>query len=214
MRITPACAGNTKDSEQALQVSGDHPRMCGKYSIKLRQFWKWMGSPPHVREIQIFSKKYIFCLRITPACAGNTEKDTTQRRVREDHPRMCGKYWFIMAKSIKTTGSPPHVREIQTFLSGRTFAYRITPACAGNTGTIQGVTIEGEDHPRMCGKYCVVPNLCWFQQGSPPHVREIRKEMPRKTNLSRITPACAGNTIIAITRRKATKDHPRMCGKY
>ncbi len=119
-----------------------------------------------------------------------------------------------MAKSIKTTGSPPHVREIQTFLSGRTFAYRITPACAGNTGTIQGVTIEGEDHPRMCGKYVGSGSLPDNILGSPPHVREILRKILRMCQAVGITPACAGNTMIEKDFRFSDEDHPRMCGKY
>ena len=73
---------------------------------------------------------------------------------------MCGKYMCKLLDYGLELGSPPHVREIQRKTPRKDVSERITPACAGNTGTIQGVTIEGEDHPRMCGKYCVVPNLC------------------------------------------------------
>ena len=49
--------------------------------------------------------------------------------------------------------------------------------------------------------------------GSPPRVRG--KHLPRKTlgTGSRITPACAGKTMNALTITLRSTDHPRVCGE-
>ena len=65
----------------------------------------------------------------------------------------------------------------------------------------------------MCGKD--VKNS--FQQlkltGSPPLAREGLKCFTCKSELGRITPACAGRTIIITNYFFSNKDHPRVCGK-
>ena len=51
-----------------------------------------VGSPPHVRVIQVEEVEEVVSDRITPACAGNTPID--------------------VLKKLEKTGSPPHVRVI------------------------------------------------------------------------------------------------------
>ena len=52
-------------------------------------------------------------MRITPACAGSTNVIISFYFLKEDHPRMCGKY-------------------LTQYVS-EDFKHRITPACAGST---------------------------------------------------------------------------------
>lgn len=132
-RITPACAGNTYAIRNDVVQKKDHPRMCGEYYDQ-----KWLaqpsrGSPPHVRGILNYTSKKVKAFRITPACAGNTSKARKKPCKRLDHPRMCGEYGLIRTQAPASSGSPPHVRGILFPLFKRAFAYRITPACAGNT---------------------------------------------------------------------------------
>ena len=49
--ITPACAGSTFFLLVKLCILQDHPRMCGKYSLKRAKANIQLGSPPHVREV-------------------------------------------------------------------------------------------------------------------------------------------------------------------
>ena len=51
VRITPACAGNTACCQRSLAQWGDHPRVCGEYTINLLSVKKLIGSPPRVRGI-------------------------------------------------------------------------------------------------------------------------------------------------------------------
>ena len=72
LRITPACAGKTG----LVAIGGlgwwDHPRVCGKNSIWMRQTTLHSGSPPRVREKRYFAGLFSDLRGITPACAGKT----------------------------------------------------------------------------------------------------------------------------------------------
>ena len=92
LRITPACAGNTTVYFKNTNLTEDHPRMCGKYPACAFSFSLSLGSPPHVREIQVARQAPTCKSRITPACAGNTTLAQENMYLLQDHPRMCGKY--------------------------------------------------------------------------------------------------------------------------
>ena len=71
--ITPACAGKTLFLQQRKSEGGDHPRVCGKDDLLVRNYLKRLGSPPRVRERQKQEDEGFACRRITPACAGKTK---------------------------------------------------------------------------------------------------------------------------------------------
>ena len=48
-RITPACAGNSRQIKIAMDGQGDHPRVCGEQYVISRFFGFAPGSPPRVR---------------------------------------------------------------------------------------------------------------------------------------------------------------------
>ena len=52
-RITPACAGKTRNSFEEKEESEDHPRVCGKNTRTNQSRGSVPGSPPRVREKQI-----------------------------------------------------------------------------------------------------------------------------------------------------------------
>src|SRR5690606_30003103 len=71
---------------------------------------------------------------------------------------------------------------------------RITPACAGSTGSESAEQSESVDHPRVRGEH--------------------PSSSPRGTRPPRITPACAGSTRRAPPRSPPTPDHPRVRGEH
>ena len=91
---------------------------------------------------------------------------------------------------------------------------RITPACAGNTAKGCRRFFCCWDHPRMRGEHFELHVYPLFSLGSPPHARgtlcPIRSIFPRL----RITPACAGNTVMSNLFAKWFEDHPRMRGEH
>ena len=111
-------------------------------------------------------------------------------------------------------GSPPHARGIPAFCFDEACSEGITPACAGNTSMWTSLMVSGRDHPRMRGEYILLCTIHIKSLGSPPHARGIHNPRGRANADTGITPACAGNTLLDLVRRKLEGDHPRMRGEY
>ena len=72
VRITPACAGKTKNLYVFIMDNQDHPRVCGENLKPFTHSSATVGSPPRVRGKH---GKPTLATRfggITPACAGKT----------------------------------------------------------------------------------------------------------------------------------------------
>ena len=151
---------------------------------------------------------------ITPACAGNTNRGSDDRCRERDHPRMRGEYAKFLLLSLFLLGSPPHARGIQLFLRHAHNRAGITPACAGNTITVDTFCIRIRDHPRMRGEYFFTFTSSVNLWGSPPHARGIRTVSGQSPEFHGITPACAGNTPHCVPAMAWFWDHPRMRGEY
>ena len=74
--ITPACAGNTFSRGITVFIARDHPRLRGEYLFPPRIADCWMGSPPLARGILPPPPAQPLRTGITPACAGNTLKES------------------------------------------------------------------------------------------------------------------------------------------
>lgn len=77
-------------------------------------------------------------------------------------------------------------------------ALRITPACAGSTHPTNFHSFVPEDHPRLRGEYIFEVGLIGREQGSSPLARGIRRSVIYYLCWMRITPACAGSTILSF----------------
>ena len=152
-----------------------------------------LGSPPHVRgkadSLDILNLKR----GITPACAGKSTCRQREKLKYRDHPRMCGEKSHSSGVSLRTMGSPPHVRGKVNGLFGKCALYGITPACAGKSSASFLHTPHARDHPRMCGEKCPSAGAVCSRPG--------------------ITPACAGKRGIGFAGAHPEWDHPRMCGE-
>ena len=195
------------------QESWDHPRVCGKNRSKSEPSSLVTGSPPRVREKLIHFVCATTSLGITPACAGKTFKESNPLFLPWDHPRVCGKNIHLSIVVVCVSGSPPRVREKLPLIRSRNCSIGITPACAGKTKMHTYWTQKGRDHPRVCGKNCVSTVKRTFLVGSPPRVREKHNGQAGGEWSSRITPACAGKTLIHNILQCFQWDHPRVCGK-
>ena len=136
VRITPACAGNSRRPTYKGLRSGDHPRVCGEQYDRLMETSCIEGSPPRVRGTAPEDKPVETNKRITPACAGNSILHCANMLHLKDHPRVCGEQAIFHPDKIPVGGSPPRVRGTVQRLPGSRRLRRITPACAGNSGCI------------------------------------------------------------------------------
>ena len=126
---------------------------------------------------------------------------------------MCGEQREVRPQVRAILGSPPRVRGTDAPDRPDESLPGITPACAGNRGRPRSGQRSRGDHPRVCGEQgcpfdCKPPGL-----GSPPRVRGTAASVTAKWAAMRITPACAGNSPLAVTRSAFAKDHPRVCGE-
>ena len=135
-RITPACAGKTQKRQPRRPTLRDHPRVCGKNRAAYVLHFRFLGSPPRVREKHENSYSLYHTLGITPACAGKTTRYHQQAMPVRDHPRVCGKNFNIVFHTLNNIGSPPRVREKPKLEQCSEKIPGITPACAGKTHKI------------------------------------------------------------------------------
>ena len=129
--------------------------MCGKNLLSVSVRSTILGSPPRVREKHIVNQVCHFRTRITPACAGKTTFSAFAFMIPRDHPRVCGKNSANLSGQLANLGSPPRVREKLNDSEYSVKALRITPACAGKTPPRTSHSVNGRDHPRVCGKNLV-----------------------------------------------------------
>ena len=102
------------------------------------------------KAINATKKKTI--VRITPAYAGKSGRDTCSAEPHKDHPRLCGEKQFIRHPLEHELGSPPPMRGKARLLHSCSIRRRITPAYAGKSFTWVPLPFFAEDHPRLCGE--------------------------------------------------------------
>ena len=192
-RITPACAGNSRTFPPDRPGKWDHPRVCGEQhsnSVTTGILW---GSPPRVRGTVPSLPQATAIAGITPACAGNSNSNSSSVKILGDHPRVCGEQAPILSAEELEGGSPPRVRGTAFSVLISVNRRRITPACAGNSWP-RGPPLPGmQDHPRVCGEQGKSRCSIGHGIGSPPRVRGTADPNLKETTSGRITPACAGN---------------------
>ena len=70
------------------------------------------------------------------------------------------------------------------------------------------------DHPRVCGEHTGDTSTWRRSAGSSPRVRGTLDAVAVGQAGHGIIPACAGNTVPAMTSNVQTGDHPRVCGEH
>ena len=108
--ITPAYAGKSRAFIKQIQNVWDHPRLCGEKLPQQPRFCWAAGSPPPMRGKVLRSFVHHLSTRITPAYAGKRNKNVRERRLKKDHPRLCGEKCSLVSCQIRYTGSPPPMR--------------------------------------------------------------------------------------------------------
>ena len=127
---------------------------------------------------------------------------------------MRGEYRQIIHLRVREPGSPPLARGVLRPVKVRVLIPGITPACAGSTLCYEYRKIWHQDHPRLRGEYVVRTPRETPYLGSPPLARGVLTSRGYACSYARITPACAGSTILQCRKKQSMKDHPRLRGEY
>ena len=126
---------------------------------------------------------------------------------------MCGEQGRWVSCGCREQGSPPRVRGTAFDIVLASLRSRITPACAGNSQSVEDMIAALEDHPRVCGEQFVFSFELVCGRGSPPRVRGTDVCGHVRPLARRITPACAGNRAASTDAEYPYTDHPRVCGE-
>ena len=171
------------------------------------------GSPPRVRGKDVPVPQLPPLFGITPACAGKSQGSCPWRPRAWDHPRVCGEKIKFRLPVALLLGSPPRVRGKGGRRQGLRQVRGITPACAGKRPSPTNLPPLPPDHPRVCGEKIPRCSIYCSTRGSPPRVRGKDPHGLIVAKFSRITPACAGNSLFQLSAKSVFEDHPRVCGE-
>ena len=104
-------------------------------------------------------------------------------------------------------GAPSH-HQLGELLRG------IIPAYAGSTNR-KGTMLKARwDHPRVCGEHALGDFVSETEEGSSPRMRGAPAHFFSDKSNQGIIPAYAGSTEHELTRLRAIRDHPRVCGEH
>ena len=110
-------------------------------------------------------------------------------------------------------GSPPRARGKALQHECPQVGVGITPACAGKSGGVSGVSHASRDHPRVRGEKASSSMYASASLGSPPRARgKVYFPCKRKPPQG-ITPACAGKSAGILQSKDGSRDHPRVRGE-
>ena len=231
--ITPAQAGKRCYLCASTKSSWDHPRVGGEKAKITPRLKRCRGSPPHGRGKAGCRLTAVCCGGITPAWAGKSCPESSQRRQIQDHPRMGGEKCKPAQRTAPHQGSPPHGRGKGSHAApvvgtggitpawagkshltgGDRVLLRITPAWAGKSPFQTWSVPHSRDHPRMGGEKSAFAMLRALVFGSPPHGRGKVGTVTAALGDLGITPAWAGKRMIMIVAERNFRDHPRMGGE-
>ena len=136
------------------------------------------GSSPHTRGALPAVECGAPDLGIIPAYAGSTTAAYISLIFQQDHPRIRGEHAALASQAHSIAGSSPHtrgaLRQQRLPCPGR----GIIPAYAGSTSIGTLWVPKAMDHPRIRGEHFVLPRRHPPDEGSSPHTRGARLEIP------------------------------------
>jgi len=193
-RIIPAGAGSTLINPIALCGVADHPHWRGEHAWLEEMKLLDLGSSPLARGALGRPDRPVERVRIIPAGAGSTTRDTAGHLALQDHPRWRGEHPSVADHTRSCSGSSPLARGARAGHADRGRHLGIIPAGAGSTQAVYRQDQRGKDHPRWRGEHPTSSDICAYPNG--------------------IIPAGAGSTAWRPHRRDHQPDHPRWRGEH
>ena len=172
----------------------DHPRLRGEQRSRAQRGGMMQGSPPLARGTAGKAPREKQSRGITPACAGNRLYSYSRSPSHRDHPRLRGEQLTGSFTILSLKGSPPLARGTAKSDCQEIKAFRITPACAGNSTASAVIATANRDHPRLRGEQALNIGVGSVDKGSPPLARGTVIRCSASSQGTGITPACAGNS--------------------
>ena len=213
-RFSPACAGNTAAASCSLRPPSVQPRMRGEHRRRASINCLKIGSAPHARGTRDLHPATTHLSRFSPACAGNTALSKSEAISIAVQPRMRGEHLNASNFALTKLGSAPHARGTRANIGPSRIPKRFSPACAGNTVSLDAAVIQRTVQPRMRGEHRLYSLVLAASDGSAPHARGTLLLGFRPVVDFRFSPACAGNTLNDQSIDSGSPVQPRMRGEH
>ena len=204
MEFLRPTAGNTHPIPPSCFFISGQPRVRGEHMAAYCCTVRSAGSAPRARGTLQMMRGLGGQMRVSPACAGNTEEvrevgfaQPGQPRVRGDQPgqpRVRGEHLGAPGKPGWLSGSAPRARGTPEGKLGSLPRRRVSPACAGNTLRTVFCNLVIPGQPRVRGEHTTYNDLGNELTGSAPRARGTLWVTSSPGASNRVSPACAGNT--------------------
>ena len=214
LRLTPACAGSTGRSSRWSCVHPTYPRVCGEHGRRGRVTRPRSDLPPRVRGALPDDGGTHHRARLTPACAGSTTFAVRWQQTRSTYPRVCGEHSDRLEIEAGWDDLRPRVRGALSRRQRRQVPDRLTPACAGSTRHGAGADRLCSTYPRVCGEHRRTTGRPRTTTDLPPRVRGALFPVEHQPARRRLTPACAGSTLLDGGVCLSMSTYPRVCGEH
>ena len=235
-RFIPACAGNTivgsptkalnsvhprvrgehRPRSAAIWLRSVHPRVRGEHLAQARTAIGGAGSSPRARGTRRPPGGRAAARRFIPACAGNTAvarrglvTEAVHPRVRGEHGRRCNSAPLLLAVHPRVRGEHRN-----TNWSPARVGAGSSPRARGTRSRLRPPDAAAAVHPRVRGEHCRSGVTARRRSGSSPRARGTRHHWLQRRRIGRFIPACAGNTVEAVTRAARRPVHPRVRGEH
>ena len=126
---------------------------------------------------------------------------------------MCGEKQRQLCVQNDQWGSPPRVWGKALNRRSPVAEGRITPTCVGKRRLSEEAEQGHRDHPHVCGEKNTILTRQTIPLGSPPRVWGKGSYPHDLTQSRRITPTCVGKSTAAVAMKRASGDHPHVCGE-
>ncbi len=213
MRFSPACAGNSRSGERRGDVLSVQPRVRGELLSRSSSLLLFSGSAPRARGTPRAIATTTGASRFSPACAGNSTRPRSRRTSPSVQPRVRGE--LVEGSSVPWIfeGSAPRARGTLPSSPSPSLAPRFSPACAGNSTCPlrppNGLSVQ----PRVRGELPNTPSPHHRSLGSAPRARGTPVQVAGVVSEERFSPACAGNSLMRLSRHRSAAVQPRVRGE-
>ena len=178
-RVSPACAGNTFLCLSKLIDATGQPRVRGEHRRARRLANVAGGSAPRARGTHPAPQNGWTCLRVSPACAGNTERIAAQVVPGAGQPRVRGEHGAEVRRDVRVHGSAPRARGTPVQMIDQRRSFRVSPACAGNTELVGHGYARKSGQPRVRGEHRSKGRPGDVAVGSAPRARGTLQRTPQ-----------------------------------
>ena len=191
---TSACAENTTDDTETINMHGNYLRVRGEYILSLTWAKPPWELPPRARRIPHPPSRGRSSPGTTSACAENTGLLRLINPPKGNYLRVRGEYCSQAKSCVSRWELPPRARRIPPAADGIPQSPGTTSACAENTHKNTPCMIWRWNYLRVRGEYLLPVKQMIPPAELPPRARRIRITIAWGCSSNGTTSACAENT--------------------